>query len=184
MVVLAAGFGVTGLAHFLADIIAPWIGENLPVLEDFNLDSTFFWIVVIATTVGLILSYTRARELEGVGASRVGSALLYVLVASVGMQMNIMAVFDNPELFLVGLIWMGFHAFLLIGVGLLIRAPVFFLAIGSQANVGGAASAPIVASAFSPALAPVGVLLAVFGYALGTYGAWVCGQLMRRAAAG
>jgi len=184
MVVLAAGFGVTGFAHFLADIIGPWIGENAPALEDFNLDSTFFWIVVIATTVGLILSYTRARELEGVGASRIGSALLYVLVASVGMQMNIRAVFEEPELFLVGMIWMSFHAGLLIIVGILIKAPVFFLAVGSQANVGGAASAPIVASAFSPALAPVGVLLAVFGYALGTYGAWVCGQLMRLAAGG
>jgi uncharacterized membrane protein len=184
MVVLAAGFGVTGFAHFLADIIGPWIGENVPALEDFNLDSTFFWIVVIATTVGLILSYTRARELEGVGASRIGSALLYVLVASVGMQMNIRAVFEEPELFFVGMIWMSFHAGLLIIVGILIKAPVFFLAVGSQANVGGAASAPIVASAFSPALAPVGVLLAVFGYALGTYGAWVCGQLMRLAAGG
>jgi len=184
MKVLAVGFGVTGLAHLLADFIGPWIGENAPALEDFNLDSTFFWLVVIATTVGLILSYTRARGLEGVGASRIGSALLYVLVASVGMRMNIRAVFEDPELFLVGMVWMSFHAGLLIIVGILIKAPVFFLAVGSQANVGGAASAPIVASAFSPALAPVGVLLAVFGYALGTYGAWICGQLMRLAAGG
>jgi uncharacterized membrane protein len=184
MIVLAVGFGITGLAHFMADIIAPWIGENAPALDDFNLDSTFFWIVVIATTAGLILSYTRARQLEGVGASRIGSVLLYVLVASVGMRMNIRAIFEDPELFLVGMIWMSIHAGLLIIVGIMIKAPVFFLAVGSQANVGGAASAPIVASAFSPALAPVGVLLAVFGYALGTYGAWICGQLMRLAAGG
>jgi uncharacterized membrane protein len=184
MKVLAVGFGVTGFAHLLADFIGPWIGENAPALEDFNLDSTFFWIVVIATTVGLVLSYTRARDLEGVGASRIGSALLYVLVATVGMRMNIRAVFEDPELFLVGMIWMSFHAGLLIIVGILIKAPVFFLAVGSQANVGGAASAPIVASAFSPALATVGVLLAVLGYALGTYGAWICGQLMRLAAGG
>lgn len=57
------------------------------------------------------------------------------------------------------------------------------MAIGSQANIGGAASAPVVASAFHPSLAPVGVLLAVLGYALGTYGAWLCGQLLRLAAA-
>ena len=64
-------------------------------------------------------------------------------------------------------------------VARLIRAPTFFLAVGSQANIGGAASAPVVAAAFYPSLAPVGVLLAVLGYALGTYGGWVCGQLMR-----
>jgi uncharacterized membrane protein len=152
---------------------------NAPALERYNLTSGFFWIVVIATTAGLILSYTKARELEGVGASRVGSALLYVLIAAVGMRMNLMAVAENPGLFAVGAIWIGFHAFVLIVVAKLIRAPYFFLAVGSQANVGGAASAPIVASAFHPALATVGVLLAVLGYALGTYGAWFCGQLMR-----
>ena len=60
----------------------------------------------------------------------------------------------------------------------MIKAPFFFLAVGSQANIGGAASAPIVASAFHKSLAPVGVLLAVMGYAVGTYGAWLCGVMM------
>ncbi|MEO2019832.1 MAG: DUF819 family protein, partial [Fuerstiella sp.] len=64
-------------------------------------------------------------------------------------------------------------------VGKLIRSPYFFLAVGSKANIGGAASAPVVAAAFHPSLAPVGVLLAVLGYALGTYGAWLCGVMMR-----
>ncbi len=182
MTVLGVGFGVMGIAHFLADNIAPWLAVNAPFLEDYNLTSHFFWLVVIATTGGLLLSFTKARELEGVGASRMGSALLYVLIGAVGMRMNLSAVTENPGLFAVGLIWIGFHAVVLIGVAMIFRAPYFFLAVGSQANVGGAASAPIVASAFSPALAPVGVLLAVLGYALGTYGAWLCGQLMRMVA--
>jgi len=92
--------------------------------------------------------------------------------------MNIMAIFENPGLFVVGLIWISIHGFLLIVMAKIIRAPFFFLAVGSQANVGGAASAPIVASAFHPSLAPVGVLLAVLGYAVGTYGAWICGIMM------
>ena len=179
MIVLGAGFGVTGICHFLADRIAPWLAATAPALERFSLTSSFFWLVVFATTGGLLLSGTRARELEGVGASRIGSALLYVLIASVGMQMNLLAVTENPGLFAVGAVWITFHAVVLLAVAKLIRAPYFFLAVGSQANVGGAASAPIVASAFHPALAPVGVLLAVLGYALGTYGAWLCGQLMR-----
>jgi uncharacterized membrane protein len=104
--------------------------------------------------------------------------MLYVLVASIGMRMDVGAVFDNPGLFAVGLVWISFHAVLLIVVARLIRAPVFYMAVGSQANIGGAASAPVVASAFHPTLAPVGVLLAVLGYALGTYAAWICGLLM------
>jgi uncharacterized membrane protein len=184
MFLAAAGFGCTALAHAGADFLAPWIAANAPGLERFSLTSGFFWLVVIATTAGLLLSFTRARQLEGAGASTVGSAFLYILVASIGMQMDITAVFANPGLFVVGMIWIGFHAALLLLVAKLIRAPLFYLAVGSQANVGGAASAPIVAAAFHPSLAPVGVLLAVLGYAVGTYGAWLCGQILRVIAAG
>ena len=176
---MSVGFGVTAFAHFGSDLIAPWIAVNAPGLEKFSLTSGFFWLIVISTTIALGLSFTRARELEGIGASRYGSVFLYVLVATIGMKMDLMAIFENPGLFLVGLIWMAIHAILLIGVAKLIKAPFFFMAVGSQANVGGAASAPIVASAFHPSLAPVGVLLAVMGYAVGTYGAWFCGMLMQ-----
>ncbi len=184
MMVLAVGFGVTALSHAGADSIAPRIEKYAPVLADFSLTSKFFWLVVLATTGGVLLSFTRVRNLEGVGASRIGTVFLYVLVATIGMKMNILAVRDNPAMFLVGGVWILFHAILLIVVAKLIKAPVFFLAVGSQANVGGAASAPIVAAAFHPSLATVGVLLAVLGYALGTYAAWFCGQLMRVVAGG
>lgn len=184
MFLAAVGFGCTALAHAGADFLGPWFSANAPQLERFSLSSGFFWLVVIATTAGLLLSFTPARRLEGAGASTVGSAFLYILVASIGMQMDITAVLSNPGLFAVGMVWIGFHAGLLLLVGKLIRAPLFYLAVGSQANVGGAASAPVVASAFHPALAPVGVLLAVLGYAVGTYGAWLCGQILRVIAAG
>lgn len=179
MLIAGVGFGVTGASHVLADLIAPWIARHAPMLERLSLTSSFFWLVVLATTAGLLLSFTRVRDLEGAGASKIGSAMLYVLIATIGMGMDIGAVLERPGLFAVGGVWMLVHAGLLLGVGRLIRAPTFYLAVGSQANIGGAASAPVVASAFHPTLAPVGVLLAVLGYALGTYGAWLCGQLMR-----
>ena len=179
IIVLSVGFGITAFAHFGADLIAPAILQNAPSLSKFSLSSRFFWLIVLSTTLAVALSFTKARELEGVGASRIGSVFIYILVATIGMKMNILAIFDNPGLFLIGLIWMMIHAFMLIAVAKAIRAPFFFMAVGSQANVGGAASAPIVASAFHPSLAPVGVLLAVLGYAIGTYGAWLCGVLMQ-----
>jgi uncharacterized membrane protein len=182
MLVLGMGFGVTAIAHACADELAPWIRTLGPALERLGLGGEFFWIVVIATTGGLLLSFTRARRLEGVGASRIGSAMLYILVATIGMKMDIGAVTEQPALFLVGGIWMLTHASLLLLVAWLLKAPVFFVAVGSQANVGGAASAPIVAAAFHPSLAPVGVLLAVLGYALGTYAAIACGWILRAVA--
>ena len=93
--------------------------------------------------------------------------------------MNLFTVFDNPGLFLIGLIWISVHVILLFIVAILIKAPYFFVAVGSLANVGGAASAPVVAAAFHPSLAAVGVLLAVLGYAVGTYAAWICGIIMQ-----
>ena len=185
MVILAVGLGATGLSHFLADPLVAWV-KSLPAewrLQDYSLTSGFFWLVVFATTVGLLLSFTRARLLEAAGASKVGSAMLYVLVATIGMHMDLGALLDRPWLFLLGLIWIGVHACLMLGMAKLIRAPLFFMAVGSQANIGGAASAPVVASAFHPALAPVGVLLAVLGYALGTYCAYLTGIALRVLAA-
>lgn len=179
MMILGFGLGVTGLCHLLADYIAPLISENAPFLERFSLTSKFFWLIVLATSIGIALSFTKIRNLEGAGASKVGSVFIYILVATIGMKMNILKIFDYPGLFAVGGIWMLFHVTLLIIVGKIIRSPYFFLAVGSKANIGGAASAPIVAAAFHPSLAPVGVLLAVVGYALGTYGAWMCGILMQ-----
>ncbi len=182
MVILGVGVGITGLCHFLADSIAPFIEIHAPFLERFSLTSSFFWLIVLATTFGLALSFTRARNLEGAGASKVGSVFIYILVATIGMKMNIREIFDSPGLFVVGGIWMLIHVALLILVAKIIRSPYFFLAVGSKANIGGAASAPVVAAAFHPSLAPVGVLLAVLGYALGTYGAWLCGILMQTVA--
>lgn len=180
-VIVAIGLGATGLAHAITDPLVAWLG-TLPAewrLQDYSLTARFFWITVLATTFGLVLSFTRARRTEGAGASRIGSLFLYVLIATIGMQMDLSALLDRPWLFLMGLIWIAVHGLLMLLVAKLIRAPLFFMAVGSQANIGGAASAPVVASAFHPALAPVGVLLAVLGYALGTYGAYLTGLALQ-----
>jgi uncharacterized membrane protein len=181
MLIFAIGIGVTGLSHLLAGFMVQWI-KSMPTawrLQDYSLDSPFFWIVIFATSFGVLLSLTRARKLEGAGASKIGSVMLYVLIATIGMQMDLLQLADKPLLLLLGLIWISVHAGLMLLVAKLIRAPLFFMAVGSQANIGGAASAPVVATAFHPALAPVGVLLAVLGYALGTYGAYITGIVLR-----
>lgn len=182
IMILGVGFGITGIAHLASDSIVPWITINAPYLSKFSLTSGFFWLVIIATTLGMLLSFTKVRNLEGAGASRMGSVLLYILITTIGMQMNIMAIFDNPGLLVVGLVWISIHALVLIIVAKLTKTPFFFLAVGSMANIGGPASAPVVASAFHPSLAPIGVLLAVFGYVIGTYGAYLCGLLMQAVA--
>jgi uncharacterized membrane protein len=182
MIILFIGIGGTAIGHVFADWLEPFFEQRMDWLKEYNLSSLasgFFWLVVVSTTIGVLLSFTGLKHYEGAGASKIGSAMLYILVATIGMKMDVTAIFETPGLFLMGFIWMFVHVIVLLTVGFIIKAPFFFTAVGSQANVGGAASAPIVASAFSPALAPVGVLLAVFGYALGTYMAIICAQIMQ-----
>ena len=182
MTIIAIAFGITGLAHFCADFLGPFFANNYAWAKEYSLNSKFFWLIVISTTIGISLSFTKVRQIEAFGASKVASSFLYILVASIGLHMNVTAIFSNPGLFLIGAIWMLTHASLMLIVAKVIKAPLFYMAVGSQANVGGAASAPVVASAFHPSLAPVGVLLAVLGYGVGTYMAYICGLMMQAVA--
>jgi uncharacterized membrane protein len=188
MVMLAIAFGTVGFGHFAASYLSAFFSDIVLSLTSQTwrnifsfLDSEFFWLISISTIVAIILSFTKARNYEGAGASKLGSVFIYILVATIGMKMDLNQAFENPGLMVIGIVWMTIHAVLLIVVAKIIRAPYFFLAVGSQANVGGAASAPIVAQAFHPSLASVGVLLAVFGYAIGTVGAIACTILMELA---
>lgn len=177
IVILGLTFGIVAISHFggkeLAAIFKDAFGKDSPFA------SSFFWLVVLATTGGLILSATKARRYEGAGASKIGSVFIYILVATIGMKMELTEAIKEPALILVGIIWMIVHIVILFIVAKIIKAPFFFVAVGSKANIGGAASAPIVASAFHPSLASVGAILAVLGYALGTYGAILCAEMMR-----
>jgi uncharacterized membrane protein len=175
---VAIAFIPTGIAHLIADAVVPWIEDNAAFLAQYSMTSRQFWIVIITTTFGLLFSFTKARQLEGVGASRLGTLLLYMLVVVIGMRMNLFAIADRPGLLVVGAIWLSIHAVVMLVTARIIRAPFFFTAVSSQALIGGPASAPVVASAFHPALAPVGVLLAILGYAVGTYGAYLSALMM------
>ena len=185
MIIMSIGFGTVSFAHLCSGILSSFFKDFVSSIQSSStrniftfLESKFFWIISIATIVSIILSFTKAKNYEGAGASKFGSVFIYILVATIGMKMDLKMIFDNMGLITIGIVWMSIHALLLIIVAKLIKAPYFFLAVGSQANVGGAASAPIVASAFHPSLATVGVLLAVVGYAVGTVGAIICTILM------
>jgi uncharacterized membrane protein len=186
MIMVALSFGTVSLAHLGAGYLSEFFSDFVNGIDDPTvkniftfLGSSFFWMISLSTVAAILLSFTKAKNYEGAGASKIGSVFIYILVASIGMKMDLTLILDNVGLVAIGLIWMSIHALLLIVVAKLIRAPYFFLAVGSQANVGGAASAPIVAAAFHPSLATVGVLLAVFGYAVGTIAAIGCTILMQ-----
>lgn len=191
MIMLGISFGAVGFAHWCAGYLAPIFSNYVHTFSSQTtkniftfLGSSFFWMIGISTLLAIGLSFTKAKNFEGAGASKFGSVFIYILVATIGMKMDLKLIFENTGLIAIGFVWMSIHAVILIIVAKIIRAPYFLLAVGSQANVGGAASAPIVASAFHPSLATIGVLLAVFGYAIGTMAAIGCTILMALASGG
>ncbi len=179
MVILGIAFGTVGMAHAVAGPASAWFGANVSWARQVSLHEPFVWVVVLSTLVGLGLSFTRARTLDGAGASKIGALLLYILIACIGMQMDIKALADRPWLFALGLIWISVHIILLWFLGRALKVPFFYFAMGSQSNIGGPASAPVVASVFHPSLAPVGALLGALGYATGTVLAYIVGITLR-----
>ncbi|HSE27846.1 MAG TPA: DUF819 family protein [Gemmatimonadales bacterium] len=174
LILVALGFG--GAAVSVA------IGDRLPAVGDPTIISSATWAVLVAVTAGILLSFTPVRHLEEVGASNVGYAALYLIIASIGARADLRAVLETPAFLGAGIVWIAIHVSILFLAARLLRAPLFFVAVGSMANIGGAASAPVVAAAYHPAMAPVGLLLGVSGYILGIYGGLACAWLLGLAA--
>lgn len=126
IILLGIGFGVTSIGHVMGDNLSTWIKENAPALVDFGLGSSFFWLIITATTVGIILSFTKIKSYEGAGASKIGTVFIYILVASIGMKMNLNAIVDNISLFAIGFVWMIIHVGLLFTVAKIIKHHISF----------------------------------------------------------
>jgi len=171
---------IVGLG-FAGAVLAVQLGGFLPMLGDPTIISHTTWAVLIVVTGGLLLSFTPVRKLEEAGASTVGYAALYLLLTAIGAQGNLLEVLSAPAFFFAGMLVITIHVAVLLATARIVKAPFFFVATGSVANIGGAATAPIVASVYHPAMAPVGLLMAVAGYILGIYGAlgaaWMLGAL-------
>ena len=159
-------------------VVAERIGATLPAMGNPTIVSATTWAVLIVVTGGLALSFTPARRIEAAGASHLGYAALYLLLAGIGAKADLRAVLDAPMYLAAGALWIAIHAAVLLAAARLVRAPLFFVATGSMANVGGAVSAPIVAGVYHRAMAPVGLMMAVAGYILGIYGGLACAWLL------
>jgi len=147
--------------------VAVWLSGKVPPIK--NVLNSAAYAVILATVMGVVLSFTPARKLESRGSNTVGFALLYLVLASIGAKTHLGLVKSVPVFLVVGATMLIIHGICLFIAARLFRAPMALLATASQANVGGPASAPVVAGIYHPELAPVGLLLAVGGNILGTF---------------
>ncbi len=152
-------------------------GRLLPAVP--NLISHKGWAIILATMLGVVLSFTPARRLEDYGASRLGYAMLYFVLASYGATAMLSNALQAGVMIAAGFVWAAIHAVFALAAARLLKAPLALVATASQANVGGVASAPAVAEIYQEGLGPVGLLLAVLGNIIGTYTGMLCSQLCR-----
>lgn len=171
LVLLALASGAT----WLAIAVAP----RLPVVEAGGevVISASTWVVLLVTTIGILLSLTPAKNIPS--SHNLAMALLYVFVARMGASASLEG-FAQAPWFLVGAaIWIIVHGLFCLAGAYLLKVDVHSAAIASAANVGGAASAPVVAAHHRETLVPASILMALLGYAMGNYLAILTGHLCR-----
>ncbi len=154
--------------------------QRIPEISIWSfLSKNSFWQVFFATSLGIALSFTKARHLEEVGATKVGNFFFYFLFSAIGLKMNIFRLGGQSEFVIICVIWLLIHFIFLMVAARLLRGSFFFVAIGSQANIGGPATASMVAGAFNPHLASMGVLLGVLSNVIGNYCGLIAGVLYK-----
>lgn len=180
--ILGVGFGGTAIAHACSGFISNFFIPHREWLISHGLEpfaSQFLWLILLSTTIGILLSFTRVRKMEKLGSTDFATLFIYFLIMTIGMRLDLFNIGANVGLLAVAVIWMLIHIIIMIFAAKISKAPFFFVAVGSQANIGGVATAPAVAAAFHPSLAPVGVLLAVLSHVIGTYAGIISAWLMR-----
>ena len=167
--------GVTAIGHAFAPGISGWIAQASPGLADIFSETTTR--ILLVTTIALGLSATRVSELPN--STALGTALVYVFVAGMGARAELAGLGDAPAFVLGAFIWIFIHGLFMLAGAWIFRVDVHSVAIASAANIGAAASAPIVAAHHRPNLVPASILLALLGYAMGNYLAPLTGHLAR-----
>jgi uncharacterized membrane protein len=174
----AVAVGVTWISTLLAARIFALTQAGFPGLQDILNEST--WRILLLTTISLILSTTRISKLPN--ATALGTAMIYVFVAGMGARASVEGLAQAPAFLLGAFIWIFIHGAFCVAGAKIFRVDVHSAAIASAANIGAAASAPIVAAFHRPSLVPISILMALIGYALGNYLAPLAGHLARIAA--
>jgi uncharacterized membrane protein len=169
--ILGLGFAITFLSTNLGKTSAEFFGISFL--------NASFWTFLSCTILGIALGFSSLRKLYAEGGDVIATLFLYFIIASIGLKISLSHLFSTPLLLFTGFIWISIHGLVIFAVGKWIKAPYHYMAIASQANVGGIASASVVATAISPMLTPLGVILALLGYAIGTYGGYISALLMQ-----
>jgi uncharacterized membrane protein len=175
--IISVVIGVTWTGAALAPGISEWLASVSPGLGTiFGVTTTR---ILLVTTIALILSTTALSKLPNTTA--LGTALIYIFVAGMGARASVAGLAEAPMFVAGAFVWIIIHGLFCLAGAWLFRVDIHSVAIASAANIGAAASAPIVAAHHRPSLVPASILMALLGYAMGNYLAPLTGHLARMA---
>ncbi len=163
---LSAGYGITQLAHGVA--------ASIPEIRGF---SKLAWVIIVSSSAGLFVSLARIRSLDAI-SQKWGYALLYLVLAAIGAQADLSQIGSASRLILSGIGIVLIQAACLFIATRICKAPLGLAVTASQANIGGVASAPVVAESFLPGFASIGLLMAILGNIIGTYMGMLTGTIL------
>lgn len=166
LILLGVGFLVSALAQDAG----VKINALLPVFDKTT------WTVLVVTALGVIFALTPLGKLKG--TEEISNVLLYTVVAFIASRADLSAITDAPMWLVAGAFIMIFHIVIMILLAKLMKMDLFTCCVASLANIGGTATAPVLAGTYSTALVSVGIIMALLGYVIGTGGGLVVAQLM------
>ena len=167
-IILLLGMGL--LASALCTQLGSVIGGALTFFDKVT------WTVLLITALGIILAMTPLGRIKG--TEEISNVLLYIVIALIASRADLRAMGNAPAWLLAGFIILAVHVVIMVIMAKLFRLDIFTCAVASLANIGGTATAPVLAGAYSSALVPVGVIMALLGYIVGTGGGLLVAQLM------
>ena len=138
------------------------------------------WSVLFATLFGLLGSRTPLKSI--VGSPPLASAMLMFLIALIGSQAHLRGFTEVPLYLGIGLLILILHAVIMVMVAKLFKLDLFSIGVASLANIGGVASAPILAAAYHRSLIGIAVLMAIMGYMIGTFAGLAIGYILQAVA--
>ena len=164
---------LVGVSFFISAIskdVGSMVANALPVFDSAT------WTVLLVTAVGLLVAMTPFGKLKG--TEEVSNIILYVEIALIASRADISAMGNAPVWLAAGFLILLIHVAVMVILAKVIKMDIFTCAVASLANVGGTATAPVLAGAYSSALVPVGILMALLGNIIGTPGGAFVGHLM------
>ncbi|MEE1281323.1 MAG: DUF819 family protein [Acutalibacteraceae bacterium] len=166
MILLGSGFIVSAGSQYAGEAL----NGIFPIFDKGT------WAVLVVTLLGVILAMTPFGKIKG--TEEISNTLLYIVIALIASRADLSSIGNAPVWIITGFIVLIFHVGVMIILAKLLKIDIFTCAVASLANIGGTATAPVLAGSYSSALVPVGVIMALLGYVVGTGGGLIVAKLM------